>query len=376
MHEILQKIKTILLEHSKNAESAITFEKESENELEFLFQGNKFRIGVQDNDEISCEVQYFDEDGQIFEVNYELEAILKWKLSLEQEYFTIGVSQSIHVNWKIDTLELEEAFIRALDLSKSLLTEIVTVANDSMPDVNQPVLQATGVESTPSPVSSPIQVICSAFDGKDWKYKVKSEPRKFILEAGFVTKDHKDSDNDNYVKIVIFYNYDDEVIFLAPYVYNVHKSLTASEPQDQDKILLRRAKLSLLSLYMTTTYKFITMWYDEDDGEVRLEVRQLLGDKASFSVEQTIRGVTVIRQTVEKLHLKFAEGVMNDEKDVNTFSESLFPAKSVNPVEYLASQISANIENIDKLSQDELTAIAGSVAAAAKKIVDDKSNKE
>ncbi|PMG27421.1 hypothetical protein BCU94_18980 [Shewanella sp. 10N.286.52.C2] len=369
MNEILSNIKNIVLKHTDNE---ALFKESEERHLNFSYQGHKYFIILGRDEALECTVVYCDDKGDVYAIDDELKTLLNKILPLKQDDFTIGIDKFAHVSWLLDQTEIEESMVNVLEKSDEILQDVVVAIEDvklKLEQSDEP--QKTLAGSTPNQSSnvkdkSVIEVVKSTLKEQEWNFK-ETEPGR-IVQIGFKTDKYKDDDDDDGFLLVISHDRK-EVIFYTPFLYNLLNNL--KQEIDQKKVILRQAKLGLLSLHMTSTRKFITMWYDVNDGEIRYEVRQFLNDENSFSKEQVLRGVSVLRMIVDEFHLKFTDGVMDDSKSVDSFSQDLFVPKAKKDIvlEALTERIAAHADNMEQLNGKQLDEIAKQVASITQKML-------
>ncbi|MDO6639343.1 hypothetical protein Q4557_05135 [Shewanella sp. 5_MG-2023] len=369
MNEILSNIKNIVLKHTDNE---ALFKESEERHLNFSYQGHKYFIILGRDEALECTVVYCDDKGDVYAIDDELKTLLNKILPLKQDDFTIGIDKFAHVSWLLDQTEIEESMVNVLEKSDEILQDVVVAIEDvklKLEQSDEP--QKTLAVSTPNQSSnvkdkSVIEVVKSTLKEQEWNFK-EIEPGR-IVQTGFKTDKYKDDDGDGGCALVISHD-GNEVTFYTPFLYNLLNNL--KQEIDQKKVILRQAKLGLLSLHMTSTRKFTTMYYDENDGEIQYEVRQFLNGENSFSKEQVLRGVRALRMIVDEFHLKFTDGVMDDSKSVDSFSQDLFVPKAKKDIvlEALTEKIAAHADNMEKLNDKQLDEIAKEVASITQKML-------
>lgn len=374
MNEILSQIKSVALTHTNND---VKFGEESDTELKFHFQGHAYIVSVDEAQSITCAVIFLGEDSSPYIIDEELESLLNNKLELDQGTFKIGINKCAHITWSFEHDEIEKMIASILDDSDKILNKVIDVANKIKKEKEEGPQQAeskqAGTVQQASTQSVP-EIIQSAFKSKDWKYTVrKNEGANFVISTGFGAEKYEDSDNDKHYRIFILYEGKQEVVFNAPNVYNLLKGIE-EDKNNEEKTLLRQAKLALLNLFITTTRKFVSMTYDVNDGEVRYEARVFLDENNSFSIRQTVRGIDILSSVIEDFNSKFIGGVMDDDVSSAEFSKRLFKAKESSSAEYIVEKISEQNENMDKLTDIQKDELAKKMAVIAQEMLDQQSS--
>lgn len=381
MNEIINKIKSIILTHKSEG---VDFQSESDDELRFLFRNHLYVATIKENLIVNVVVCFL-LDGKPYKISDDLAKTLSDDLELEQKGFTIGINGFLHVTWPLDVSEIESRVVDVLDRSNDILERLKEIVDKAKAQTEQ---KNTHKDNKGN--KSVKAVLISAFENKKWKFKVDEQGSRFKLSSGFSTKEYKDSDDDNYCRIMIVHDGESEVIFYSPFVYNlfdVKKDMPEGivQPDTEDSIeekitdeilVLREGKLALLNLHMTSTRKFLTMTYDAMDGEVRYELRMTLDKNHSFSEEQTYRGVSVIKETLDEFNSNFIEGVFDDTIELSVFSRQLFKLKKPDAIKDIVNKMSSNNKGlaIDELTEEQKDKLANQMALMAQAMLNEKAS--
>lgn len=343
MSGVISKIKSSILSYTNN-EIEID---ESDDQISLTIHNELYIFSESSDGNHRCTVVLLGKNNRPWEISEDLEKTLNDKLNLEHEGFKLETKKYAHITWQIENIGLEDKVNEILkespSIAKIFLEKIVEFDEKSVEknDAKE--------ESNLSKNNNITNIVKSAFDKKSWKYEIL-ETERFHLLTSFQTEKHLDRANDKSIKISVIYDQisnKEEIIFNARNLYKL-------DGDQSDTIKTnRQLKLGALNLKLTSTYKFITINYDSEDGEIFSEIRIMLDEKQSFSEGQVFRALTILRVTADDYSDYFTRWVLNDDITPSDFLKELFGVKKRVHLESLTDELSEN-EEIKNLSNQQL----------------------
>ena len=355
MTKAIQAIKSLVNSLTKNQ---ATIEEESNSELKFIFNNNRYLFSINDEDEIDCKVIFRDEDGNSYTIDNEKSELINKSINKDHENFKIFSDEEVYIEWKFDQYNIDDQIKEILSKSDVILINII----QAIEEVSQSISDTNKEPHTKKDNQPDIFLtIKSLFEKQKWKAQYNNDGDSFKIQTGFGTQKYTDSDQDNSFRLYIIGDKDDdEVIFRVPFSYDLHKDIKES---DKPKIKhLRKIKLGLINLKLTSTKKFITMQYDENDGEVAYEVRILIPKDKTFSEDQALRSISVIKGTIDEFH-SYAKDVLNDNVSSEHLAQKLF-IETVNKSksDALKKILSGQSLDIDSLNNEQFDALINEIS--------------
>ncbi|MBQ4832048.1 hypothetical protein J8L70_02220 [Pseudoalteromonas sp. MMG010] len=329
------------------------------NTLKFTLNQEHYIFSSNDTETVDCVVVFLTDEEQPFAIDEELEAILDEKINLDQDQFKIGIHKFAHITWQIAADEVAVKVKEIVKNSPVIAKQVLKIITDCMAD-STPTQTTQAESSKQSEVKHSVSdVITCAFTSRDWKYKTK-EGDRFILYTGFATENYVDEKKDNSLSIRIIYDNKPEVVFSTPFIYNLSKNVISKQ-----EVLDRQIKLGLLNLKLTSSIKFITTAYDQRDGEVFHEIRIMLNNEQSFSEEQVIRAVNLLRQVADDYSEEF-KAIFDSGVSTEQFAKKLYQVDESVIVKTLCEQVFSQDETLKALSEQQFSTLVADIAKITK----------
>ena len=364
MTKAIQAIKSLVNSLTKNQ---ATIEEENNSELKFIFNNNRYLFSINDEDEIDCKVIFRDESGNPYIIDNEKSEVINKRLTKDHDNFLIVTDEELYIEWKFDQYNIDDQIKEILSKSDVILINIIQVIEEvsqSISDTNTSDNNTSDTNEGPHTkkdsqpdISSTIK---SLFEKQEWNAQYDINGNKFKIATGFSTKKYTNSDQDKGFKLFIRGGENDEVIFHVPFAYNLHKDI--KEEVKSETKHLRQIKLALKNLKITSTRKFITMQYDEDDGEIAYEIRILTPKDQTFSEDQALRSIRVIQQSIDEFHSDVME-VLDDTVSSEVFAQKLFPETVKNSkLDSLKEMLTGQSLDLDSLNNEQLDALINEIS--------------
>lgn len=359
MTKAIQAIKSLVNSLTKNQ---ATIEEENNSELKFIFNNNRYLFSINDEDEIDCKVIFRDESGNPYIIDNEKSEVINKRLTKDHDNFLIVTDEELYIEWKFDQTNIEDQIKEIIFNSGGILIDIIhaiekisqRTSDTNTSDTNEG--PHTKKDSQPD-ISSTIK---SFFKKQEWEFKDKSDADGFRIVTRFTTKTYSDSDNDKGFQLYIINNNNNEVIFRVPYAYNLHEDIKEGDKFEIKH--LRQIKLGLINLKITSTTKFITMMYDNNDGEISYEIRILTPKDKTFSEYQALSSIVVIKSSIDELHPQVMD-VLNDNVSSEDFAQKLFKDSKIKAkLDALKEMLSDQSMDIDSLNNEQLDALINKIS--------------